>query len=221
MKKARMTIVLGISLGFAFAVWTLLVMSVDVRRVGVQATTVGFATLNVRFHSLTGVDMMLYNITDWLGLIPVAVCVFFAAVGLVQLVKRKSLKKVDTDIILLGAYYAVVIAGYLIFETIPINYRPVLINGMAEASYPSSTTLLVLSVMPTLTLQSDRRLRNIKAKKLIKAVSVFFAVFMLLGRLISGVHWLTDIIGAVLLSLGLFLIYKGAVLWSLEKSCKP
>jgi undecaprenyl-diphosphatase len=165
--------------------------------------------------------MMLYNITDWLGLIPVAVCVFFAAVGLVQLVKRKSLKKVDTDIILLGAYYAVVIAGYLIFETIPINYRPVLINGMAEASYPSSTTLLVLSVMPTLTLQSDRRLRNIKAKKLIKAVSVFFAAFMLLGRLISGVHWLTDIIGAVLLSLGLFLIYKGAVLWSLEKSCKP
>ena len=81
-----MTIVLGIGLGFAFAVWTLLVMSVDVRRVGVQATTVGFATLNVRFHSLTGVDMMLYNITDWLGLIPVAVCVFFAAVGLVQLV---------------------------------------------------------------------------------------------------------------------------------------
>lgn len=221
MKKARMTIVLGIGLGFAFAVWTLLVMSVDVHRVGVQATTVGFATLNVRFHSLTGVDMMLYNITDWLGLIPVAVCVFFAAVGLVQLVKRKSLKKVDTDIILLGAYYAVVIAGYLIFETIPINYRPVLINGMAEASYPSSTTLLVLSVMPTLTLQSDRRLRNIKAKKLIKAVSVFFAAFMLLGRLISGVHWLTDIIGAVLLSLGLFLIYKGAVLWSLEKSCKP
>ncbi|MBQ5592736.1 MAG: phosphatase PAP2 family protein [Clostridia bacterium] len=221
MKKARMTIVLGIGLVFAFAVWTLLVMSVDVRRVGVQATTVGFATLNVRFHSLTGVDMMLYNITDWLGLIPVAVCVFFAAVGLVQLVKRKSLKKVDTDIILLGAYYAVVIAGYLIFETIPINYRPVLINGMAEASYPSSTTLLVLSVMPTLTLQSDRRLRNIKAKKLIKAVSVFFAAFMLLGRLISGVHWLTDIIGAVLLSLGLFLIYKGAVLWSLEKSCKP
>ena len=44
-----------------------------------------------------------------------------------------------------------------------------------------------------------------------KAITIFvivFSVFMVVGRLISGVHWATDIIGSVLLSAGLFMIYR-------------
>ena len=145
---------------------------------------------------------------------------FFGCVGLIQFLKRKSLFKVDFDIIVLGIYYVIVICGYLIFEMIPINYRPILINGFMEASYPSSTTLLVLSVMPTLVFQANRRLKNVLLKKTIKLFTMIFTVFMVVGRLLSGVHWLTDIVGSVLLSTGLFYIYKGIVLWNSAKNCR-
>ena len=156
--------------------------------------------------------MVIYTITDWLGIIPVFICIIFGGIGCVQLLKRRSLLKVDYDIIFLGAYYILVILGYSIFEMIPINYRPVLIEGFMEASYPSSTTLLVLCVMPTLIEQVNRRSGNEISKKVIKALVICFSVFMVFGRLVSGVHWLTDIIGSIMLSIGLFCIYKSAVL---------
>ena len=156
--------------------------------------------------------MGLYTITDWLGLVPVFVCIVFGGIGLWQLIKRKNLFKVDTDLIYLGIYYVIVIFGYLFFEMCPINYRPILIEGILEASYPSSTTLLVLSVMPTLVLQANRRIENKYLKRIICAFTVVFSAFMVIGRLVSGVHWLTDIMGAVFLSTGLFYLYKAAVL---------
>ena len=152
--------------------------------------------------------MLIYTITDWLGLVPIIICICFGILGLVQLIRRRSLLKVDSDILLLGAYYVVVILGYLLFEMVPINYRPILIGGNLEASYPSSTTLLVLSVMPTLKYQSDRRIANPAARKAITVFVFVFSAFMVIGRLISGVHWATDIIGSVFLSSGLFLIYR-------------
>ena len=105
----------------------------------------------------------------------------------------------------------IVIGGYLVFEMIPINYRPILIEGILEASYPSSTTLLVLSVMPTLRFQVQRRMKHAGMKKCIRLFTIIFSAFMVVGRMVSGVHWFTDIVGAVLLSTGLFLIYKAVV----------
>ena len=200
-------------LGFlaAFALWTLLIQHVDVRAIGPRGTAVGFAAFNAWFHRRTGVHMALYTLTDWLGLVPVAVCLCFGAVGFVQLLRRRSLLRVDADILLLGVYYVLVIFCYLIFEMIPINYRPILINGNLEASYPSSTTLLVLSVMPTLQLQIDRRSENAWARLITAGFTAGFSAFMVIGRLIAGVHWATDIVGSVLLSAGLFLLYRGAV----------
>lgn len=197
---------------FGFAVWTLLIMNVDVQSVGQNGTDIGFASFNTWFHKITGVHMIIYHITDWLGLVPIFVCLIFGSLGLSQLIKRRSLFKVDVDIIILGIYYVIVISSYLIFEIIPINYRPVLIEGFMEASYPSSTTLLVLSVMPTLIEQINRRIRNLYIKRILFMLSVLFSAFMVIGRLISGVHWFTDIIGSILLSLGLFCIYKALIL---------
>ena len=114
----------GIVLLAAFALWTLLIQHIDVQKAGPNGTEVGFATVNVWFHRLTGVHMLIYTITDWLGLVPIIICLCFGVLGLVQLVKRRSLLAVDRDILLLGAYYVVVILGYLLFEMVPINYRP-------------------------------------------------------------------------------------------------
>ena len=201
----------GILLLMGFAAWTFLIQTVDVQPIGPNGSSVGFAALNGWFHQRTGVHWTLYTLTDWLGLVPICVCLIFAGAGFIQLVRRKSLFKVDLDILLLGVYYVLVIFCYLMFEMVPINYRPVRIDGFLEASYPSSTTLLVLSVMPTLCFQTRRRLTSNALRQAIRIFSVLFSVFMALGRLVSGVHWLTDIVGAVLLSSGIFLIYKASV----------
>ncbi|MBR5270399.1 MAG: phosphatase PAP2 family protein, partial [Anaerotignum sp.] len=184
----------------------------DVQSAGETGTEVGFASFNCWFHEWTGIHKTLYTITDWLGLIPVFICFVFGVVGFMQMIRRKSLLKVDKDILLLGVYYVLVILGYLIFEMIPINYRPILIEGRMEASYPSSTTLLVLGVMPTLSFQAERRLRGKGGKTAIHILAVIFSLFMVIGRLLSGVHWITDIAGSVLLSMGLFFVYQGVVL---------
>ena len=209
--ELKRNLTIGIFLLIAFALWTVLIMFVDVQAVGANGSKVGFATFNAWFHQLTGVHWTLYTVTDWLGLVPLAVCLCFGRLGLCQLIKRRSLFKVDADILLLGGYYILAIFGYLFFEMVPINYRPVLINGFLEASYPSSTTLLVLSVMPTLLFQINRRSHNKIIKNVVIGLVLLFSAFMVIGRLISGVHWATDIIGSVLLSFGLFKLYQSAV----------
>ena len=211
-KNGKRIMLLGGVLVAAFVVWTLLIQTVDVQPVGQNGTDIGFATFNCWFHKLTGVHMTTYTITDWLGLVPLFICMVFGMNGLVQLIKRRSLLKVDYDIIVLGVYYILVIFGYVIFEMILINYRPILINGFMEASYPSSTTLLVLGVMPTLVEQMNRRLKNAVLKRSIMVFTVLFSAYMVIGRLIAGVHWFTDIVGSIFLSMGLFYMYKAVVI---------
>ena len=217
--NGKRVLMAGIMLILAFVVCTFLIQTVDVRPAGVNGTDIGFAAFNCWFHDLTGVDMTTYTITDWLGLVPIFICIVFGAVGFAQLVRRKSLLKVDSDLIILGIYYIIVILGYLIFEMIPINYRPILIEGNMEASYPSSTTLLVLSVMPTLVEQVNRRLKSTAAKRIVLVFAAVFSAYMVIGRLLSGVHWFTDILGSVFLSAGLFCIYKSAVMLKNRKKC--
>ena len=100
---------------------------------------------------------------------------------------------------------------------VPINYRPIPINGAMEASYPSSTTLLVLSVMPTLKFQIDRRSGSSAIRMVTTVFVVTFSAFMVVGRLIAGVHWATDIVGSVFLSSGLFMIYRFMAEYSGQK----
>ncbi len=200
---------IGIALGLlaAFALWTLAVKTVDVQSIGPGGSVVGFATVNGWFHSLTGVHMTLYTITDWLGLVPVAFGFGFAILGLVQWIRRRSICLVDRSILVLGIFYIVTLAVYLLFEEWVINYRPVLIQGFLEASYPSSTTLLVLCVMPTARLQLRCRVQNLILRRIVCVAITGFIVFMVVGRLLSGVHWLTDILGGILLASGLMMLY--------------
>ena len=206
-KKNKKRLVLGAQLVVAFVLWTVLVRFVDVRAIGPEGSSVGFAALNGYVHELTGVNWLLYTVTDWLGIVPIAVALGFAILGLVQLIKRKSLWKVDHSILALGVFYIVVMAAYIFFEVVVINYRPTLIDGYLEASYPSSTTMLVMCVMPTAAMQLNARIKNTILKRCAIIAIIVFIAFMVIGRLISGVHWITDIIGGTLLSAGLVTVY--------------
>ncbi len=197
----------GIGLLAAFAVWTVLLGLVDVRAIGPIDSRVGFATLNAFFHDLTGTNMTLYVITDWLGLVPIGVAFCFAVLGLVQWIKRKRFTAVDLSILALGGFYIAVISAYLFFEAVVINYRPVLIEGYLEASYPSSTTMLVTCVMPSALMQMRARIKRLALRRCVTVAFIAFIAFMVLGRLLSGVHWLSDIIGGALISAGLVAIY--------------
>ena len=199
--------ILSAALLTAFALWTTAVCTVDVRPVGPEGSRVGFAALNQFFHRLTGVHMTLYTLTDWLSLVPVGVGLGFATLGLAQWIRHRRLCLVDRSLLVLGGFYLVVMAAYVFFETVIVNYRPILIGGVLEASYPSSTTMLVLCVMPTAMLQLKGRIKSRHLSRCVTAVLAVFTGFMLIGRLLSGVHWLSDIIGGVLLSAGLVLLY--------------
>ena len=191
----------------AFLVWTILVRIVDLQPIGPGGSAVGFATINDKVHQFTGVNFELYLLTDWLGVVPFVVALGFGVLGLTQWMKRGSVKKVDLDILFLGGFYLAVLFVYVIFEVVVINHRPVLIDGVLEVSYPSSTTMLVMCVMPTAMIQWRKRIRHESWRKWGMILASAFTVFMIVGRLLSGVHWVTDIIGGMLLSIGLVGMY--------------
>ena len=205
MKKQNFCIAWGLLA--AFVLWTAVVSLVDVQAIGPRGSSVGLAALNGFFHNLTGVHLSLYLLTDWLSLVPLGIVLGFGALGLVQWVKRKSIWKVDRSILVLGGFYLVVLTAFVFLEVYAVNYRPILIEGVLEVSYPSSTTMLVMTVMPTAALQLKSRIQNPALRRSVVIAIIAFTAFMVMGRLVSGVHWVSDIIGGGLLSAGLVMLY--------------
>ena len=203
--KKRNFLISGILLLIAIT-FTILVKVVDVQEIGVNNSSIGFATLNQFIFETTGVNMIWYHITDWLGLIPVFMAIVYAFIGLIQFIKRRSIFKVDKEIILLGLYYIIVIALYVFFEKVIINYRPILMNGFLEASYPSSHTLMTICICGS-SILINKKLFNNKITKVINYLSIIIITITVVGRLISGVHWFTDIIGGILISSGLLMTF--------------
>ena len=207
-RKNKIELCLAAGLIAAFAVWTVLVITLDVRPVGPENSEVGLAAMNTAFHSLTGVHMRMYAVTDILSIIPLCFIAAFGLLGFVQLIRRRSLFKVDGDILVLGGFYLAVMAVFVLFEMLAVNYRPILINGRLEASYPSSTTLLVMCVMPTAVMQFNSRIKRTVLRRIVSTLLIAFTIFMVVGRLVCGVHWLSDIVGGALYSGGIVLVYK-------------
>lgn len=210
-KENRRLFFLPILLLAAFGVWTVLTVTVDVRPIGPEGSRVGLAGINGFVHRTVGVHMGLYTLTDWLGLVPVGICLGFALLGLWQWIKRRRLCRVDGDVLLLGVFYLVVFGVYLLFEELAVNRRPVVIEGFLEASYPSSTTLLVLCVVPTAIICLKGRIKRLWLRRTVVLGLWAFALFMTLGRFVSGVHWLGDIVGGILLSGGLVTAYRAVL----------
>lgn len=184
----------------------------DVAAIGPAGTTVGFAGINKTVHDLTGVNMLWYDITDYIGYAAIAVCGLFAVAGLVQLIKRRSLLKVDREIICLGFLFAAVIACYIFFEKYIVNYRPVIMPGETEpeASFPSSHTMLIMTVMIAVMIISDSYFKGALGG-LVRIICFAVVLVTVGGRLWCGVHWFTDIVGGILLSITLLLLFSAAV----------
>ncbi|HCH6636429.1 TPA: phosphatase PAP2 family protein [Clostridioides difficile] len=194
-----------------FLMFTFIIKEVDVQPIGPHNSLVGLATLNKYIFDCFGVNLLWYNITDWLGVLAILTAFGFAVVGLYQLIKRKSLFKVDKEIMLLGIFYVIVILVYIFFENVIVNYRPIILETNLEASYPSSHTMIVICIMGTALLVFKHLLCNHLYQKISNVICISLIVITVLGRLISGVHWFTDIIGGILLSLALVMLYYSTV----------
>ena len=192
-------------------IFTVLVKLVDVQAVGPQGTSVGFAGLNKAFSNLVGTNMFLYKVTQLLGYLALAVVAFFGFGGMLQLVKRKSVLKVDRELRAAGVMYVIVLALYVFFEKVVVNYRPVIMpdETAPEASFPSSHTLLACVVFGSAIILADTYVRSDKARKIVKLVFAALTVIMVIGRLFSGVHWITDIVAGLLFSACLISAFKG------------
>lgn len=197
----------------AALLFTLLVKVVDVQVIGPQETSVGFAKINKAFADAVGTNMLLYKLTQLLGYAALAVVAFFGFGGMMQLVKRKSLLKVDRELLGAGVLYVVVLALYVTFEKIIVNYRPVIMPGETapEASFPSSHTLLACVVFGSAVILADTYVRKHKARKRVRAIFVILIIVMVVGRLFSGVHWITDIVAGLLFSGSLLSAFKGYI----------
>ena len=209
-QKALRRVILGSAFLILFAVYTWSLTVFDVRPIGPNHSCVGYASLNGAVRDASGVCLPLYVFTDWAGVAVILVMICFALLGLSQWIRRKRLFKVDSDLLLLGAFYLFVLAVFLLFEDCVVNYRPVLIDGNSEASYPSSTTMLSLCVLPTAMMQVNRRMKDGAYKWLLLLLLALFCLSLAVLRFLSGVHWLTDIIGGMLFSVSAVLLYAGA-----------
>lgn len=210
--NTKVNIIITSCLFLAFIVFTILVKVVDVQSVGPNGSEVGFASVNEAVFKVFGYNQTLYDATEILGLVTFLIIGFFAVLGLYQLIKGKSIKKVDYKILVLGCFYVIVLLFYVLFEIIVINHRPVLIDGELEASYPSSHTMLSICVVTSAIVVLSEMLENRKALRLtIVVIGYALIAFTVAGRLLSGVHWFTDIVGAMLLSFALVMLFYSAL----------
>ncbi len=191
-----------------FLVLILLLRTVDVKAIGPNGSYIGLAALNGAFFKLTGQIDILYKLSEIIGYVALLTAVFFAFLGLLQLIKGKKLSAVDKDLYLLGAFYVVVLAFYLLFEKFVINYRPVLEDGQLAASFPSSHTMLGITFLGAAALEFKNRLNDAKLRRIVVLACQGLVLLIVLLRLFCGWHWLTDVIGGILIGSALLLAFS-------------
>lgn len=201
-------VVAGVS-GALFLLLIVLLKTVNVENCGPENTAIGFAAINTGINEFFGENLIWYKITEVFGVLALLVAAFFAFIGAAQLVLRKSLAKVDKEIIAVGGLYAIVIVLYVFFEKVIINYRPMIMDAAEgpEASFPSSHTMLICVIMGSTIIMVKEYVEKIS---ILRGIQIGCAVIMIttvIGRLVCGVHWFTDILGGVLISVALVFLF--------------
>lgn len=203
--------------GILFILLIVLVKTVDVAAIGPAGTSIGLSKINGAVAGFFGTSMFWYKLTNVIGILAILIALCFALFGGLQMILRKSLVKVDKELFSLAGLYVVVAALYVFFEKVIINYRPVIMPDETEpaASFPSSHTMLICVIMGSTMVLSEKYLKryieNKTVRDTIKALCGFFIVLTVFGRLACGVHWFTDILGGVLISIALVAAFAGVI----------
>ena len=198
--------------GLCFVIFTILVKTYDVQPLGAEGSLIGFANLNTSVYTMLGENHFCYMATQIFGILALMVAALFAAAGLIQLIRRKNLFKVDRQILMAGIIYLIVILLYILFEKVPVNYRPVVFDEGLEPSYPSTHTMLILTIFGTAMSAAGLYIKSAKLAFWAKVLCLVIIELTIVFRLLSGVHWFTDIIGGLLISICLISLYKKLII---------
>ena len=209
MKDSKKYLISSIILVTIAIVFTMLVKFVDVGAIGPEGSKVGFQAINEFVKNMFPFNETMYKITKYAGFIPLLLAVYYALVAFIQLIKKKSLKKIDKKLITIGVFYVVVLLVYIFFEKVVINYRPVIIDieeGL-EASYPSSHTILAICFCASSLMISKYFIKNKMIRRIVDILTWLLMAFIVIGRIIAGCHWISDIFGGIIISLALLNIF--------------
>lgn len=219
MKKQNIrNIIITSSLFLLFIIFTILCKTIDIQPLGANSTNIGFAKFNTSIHDKITSDDIWDKIGDIFMILSIVVVCILLIIGLIQAIRRKNIFKIDKQIICAGIIFAILIVFYLLFELLVINYRPILIDNALEASYPSTHALLVCVVMSITIILSHIYFKKKTYKTLIDLFSSVSILTTCISRLLSGMHWITDIIGAILLSASLVSLYITIIKFNYTKN---
>lgn len=208
MKNKKRYLIGGFAFFLMFIIFTTIIKFIDLKNIGPHNSSVGLATINNFFVNKIGFHNKIYKLTEILGIIPIIIVLIYAIIGLYSLIEEKSFKKVNKNLYYLAIFYIIVLGIYVLFEKVIINFRPVIIEGILESSYPSSHTILAICICGSSIILNNAIFKNNKIAKFENIISFIIIILLPLLRFISGVHWFTDIIGGILLSLSLLLFFK-------------
>ena len=216
-EQLKNQLILCLILFGAFIVFTFTISHADVQTVNaISAETlnpvdeteeVGLATLNLRVAEKVSYHKNMVTVSKVLGIVAILLAVFFMALAVLEMIARKSILKADKDLYILGAFYILVILLYIMFDALALNYRPVLLKEELEPSYPSTHTLIGICVFATSAMQFKNRIPQKAVNLTAVILCIVSCVAIVVTRLLSGVHWFTDIIGGILLSAFLISLY--------------
>ena len=189
--------------------FSVLTFVVDRKPIGYDGTSVGFSSINGLFAGSFGYNPVMDTLSDIAMYLSFLVVAAFAFIGVMQLIRGKSLSKVDKIIIGLGILYVVVAVLYVAFDKIPINYRPILQPGETEleTSFPSTHTLVICTVLGSGIVAVKRLFKNEMTVRVLKIAFIAIMAIGVCARLFAGVHWLTDIVAGLLFSVTLVSLY--------------
>jgi len=204
-KKKNLTV--AISLGILFVALTLSLLFIDVKVINETDKEIGLAFIN-KLSNNVSYNEFLDKISDIFMILSIGFILFLAIKGLVQLVKRKNILKVDKEILVFGGVVVLMAVLWITFDRLfIINYRPILIDGELEASYPSTHIMIVTFTMLS---SIDLLIKYIQNKKIRYTSSV--TVWLCIGltivlRFASGMHWISDCLGGFILGAILYYVY--------------
>ena len=217
MSKSKKLFLSTIILAILYILFTLTIAFVDKGTIGPNASNVGLSHLNEFFKNLIGQNELFYKISKIFGFVIFGIILAYFIVAFIQIIKRKSIKKVDKEIWILGIFYIILVLIYFAFELLKINYRPVLVDGKLEPSYPSSHTLFAIFICVTAIYINNKIITNKKLNVILNTIISLLGIITIIGRLLSGVHWITDIIGGLIISTTLVLAYITLIEYLREK----
>lgn len=208
MRKKRL--LFGILLLILFIIFTVLVKTVDVKATGVASVKVGFSTINGFLAKAFPYNEIFHKLSDYVGYLAFLICAVYGTIGLIQLITRRNVLKVDEEILLLGFLYVTTLILKIVFDIFVVNYRPVIIGGELKSSYPSSHTFMAL-ITSISSIVINKKKYNNKITKITNYLCTVLAFLIIITRIMSGVHWMSDIVGSVILSFALVFIYSGLI----------